>query len=709
MNPAVAAAGLVLDELCRGGVTDLVLSPGSRSAPLALAAAQFEREGALRLHVRVDERSAGFLALGIARGSGAPVAVVCTSGTAVANLTPAVVEADASDAALVVITADRPPELRGVGANQTIDQPDFFGGLVRASADLETPSMRLGVGRYWRSTVCQLLAAAGDAVAPGPVHLNLPLRAPLVGSAAGGFTGGASSAAGAAGTADGSLGLDEGELAGREAGLPWTLDARLVSVAGLSLAALMEQLGLRPRPTRGVVVVGDVAAGEPYPSESTILAESLNWPLICEPSGNAHDGGTAIGHAALLLADQGFAASHRPEVVITVGRVGLTRSVDRLIAAATVHVAVDPRPARTPLDPLRTADIVVSAVPAPDDACRGPESWIASWIRADDAAEVAVATEVDATGLNGPAVAREVWRATGAAAGLLFVASSWSARQVDGYVEVDAEPPVVLANRGVSGIDGLVSTAWGAASAFQRPGSAVDEALEVLEAADLPRRGNDEEGGQVGGGDDGSDRGEGGGQAGGGGEAGGDGQASGGGEGEGGGQAGADGQGGGGGEAGGVGSGGGEGIIFGGPNPAVALLGDLAFLHDVNGLLVPDSEPRPDLTIVVTDNNGGGIFSTLEQADEEFADDFERVFGTPTGRDLVAVAEAAGFPAVAVTNRADFRSALESSMVASGVRVVVARVGTRAQEADLLRRIADRIRLADLSGAWAGGAREGDQ
>jgi 2-succinyl-5-enolpyruvyl-6-hydroxy-3-cyclohexene-1-carboxylate synthase len=617
VNPAEAAANLVLDELCRGGVTDVVLSPGSRSAPLALAAAQFERDGALRLHVRVDERSAGFLALGLARGSGAPVAVACTSGTAVANLTPAVVEADASDVPLVVITADRPPELRGVGANQTIEQPGFFRSLVRAAADLEAPSARPGVGRYWRSTVCQLLAAAGDAVAPGPVHLNLPLRAPLVGSVPGAV-------------------LAREELAGREAGLPWTLDARLVSVAGLSLAALLEQLGCRPCPTRGVVVVGDVAAGEPYPSESTILAEALNWPLICEPSGNAHDGGTVIGHAALLLADQGFAEAHRPEVVITVGRVGLTRAVDALIRAAGLHIAVDPRPARSPLDPLRTADIVVSAVPAPDEACRGPESWIANWIRADDGAEAAVVAEMGSTRLSGVAVAREVWRAAGGADGLLFVASSWSARHVNGYVQVDAAPPVVLANRGVSGIDGLVSTAWGAATAFQRPGSAVDEALEVLEAESSQ-------------------------------------------------------------------DGGGEGIVFAGPTPAVALLGDLAFLHDVNGLLVPESEPRPDLAIVVTDNDGGGIFSTLEQAGEEFADDFERVFGTPTGRDLVAVAQAAGFPAMAVSDQAEFRSALESAMAAGGVQIVIARVGPRHAEADILTRIANRIRRAG-----GGGDSEGD-
>lgn len=601
MNPAVAAARVIVDELLRCGVTDVVLSPGSRSAPIALAVAEAEREGGLSLHVRVDERSAGFAGLGLSRVTGAPTAVICTSGTAVANLLPAVIEADASDVPMVLVTADRPPELRGVGANQTIVQPGIFGGYLRAAADLETPAARAGVGRYWRSTVSQLVSAAGSAVDPGPVHLNVGLRAPLL-------------------DRDDSAAFDwELETAGRSAGLPWTLDGRLVSVAGLALDSVLEQLGRRPGPMRGVVVVGDLPGGEPYPSEATILAESLNWPLICEPSGNAHDGGTVIAHASVLLAVPDFLASHIPDVVITVGRVGLSRSVDALIRSAGLHIAVDPRAARSPLDPQRTADVVVSAVPAPAEVCRAEDDWTAGWLTADDLAEEIIAEEVAASDFSAPAVARGVWTAIGDT-GLLVLGSSWSARHVDALVPIEPMPPFVISNRGVSGIDGLVSTAWGAASGYQRAGSPWDEALELL----------DDPGGDV--------------------------------------------------------------VLRGGP--AVALMGDLTFLYDANGLLVPEGELRPDLVIVVVDNDGGGIFSILEQGGPEYTQDFERVFGTPTGRDCAAVAQAAQVSVRTVGSQAEFDQALAEDLAAGGVRVIVASVGTRAAEAELLRRIDRRVATA---------------
>lgn len=172
--PSVAAGVEVVTELIDAGVRHVVLSPGSRSAPLALALAQAELEAHVQLHVRVDERSAGFLALGIAKVSGEPVAVVCTSGTAVANLLPAVVEARYSGVPLVVITADRPPELRGRGASQTIDQVDIFGVFPLASRDLPVPG-----DVHWDSgAVARLTHTARRA--RGPVHINVPLRPPLV-------------------------------------------------------------------------------------------------------------------------------------------------------------------------------------------------------------------------------------------------------------------------------------------------------------------------------------------------------------------------------------------------------------------------------------------------------------------------------------------------------------------------------------------------
>jgi 2-succinyl-5-enolpyruvyl-6-hydroxy-3-cyclohexene-1-carboxylate synthase len=176
VNPSTAFARVLVDELVRCGVREAVLSPGSRSAPLAFALHDADARGDLRLHVRIDERSAGFLALGLAKASGLPVPVVTTSGTATANLHPAVMEAAHSSVPLLVLTADRPPELRGVGANQTTDQVKLYGGLVREFVEVGVPEARVGQVAYWRSLAARSVAAARS----GPVHLNLPLREPLV-------------------------------------------------------------------------------------------------------------------------------------------------------------------------------------------------------------------------------------------------------------------------------------------------------------------------------------------------------------------------------------------------------------------------------------------------------------------------------------------------------------------------------------------------
>ena len=184
VNPSTAFARTLVDELMRCGLREVVLAPGSRSAPLAIAL--FDRASepgaGLRLHVRIDERSAAFLALGLAKASGRPAALVCTSGTAAANFHPAVIEADESGVPLLVLTADRPPELRGTGANQTIDQLKLYGGAVRWFAEAGVPEARPGMNAYWRSLAGRAWAAASgaDGGFPGPVHLNLPLRDPLV-------------------------------------------------------------------------------------------------------------------------------------------------------------------------------------------------------------------------------------------------------------------------------------------------------------------------------------------------------------------------------------------------------------------------------------------------------------------------------------------------------------------------------------------------
>ncbi|MBO0772560.1 MAG: 2-succinyl-5-enolpyruvyl-6-hydroxy-3-cyclohexene-1-carboxylic-acid synthase, partial [Actinobacteria bacterium] len=184
MNPATAFARTLVDELIRCGLAEAVIAPGSRSAPLALALWERASQGParLRLHVRIDERSAAFLALGLAKASGRPAAVVCTSGTAAAHFHAAVIEADEAAVPLLVLTADRPPELRGTGANQTIDQLKLYGSAARWFCEAGVPEARPGMNGYWRSLACRAWAeAAGTAGGlPGPVHLNLPLREPLV-------------------------------------------------------------------------------------------------------------------------------------------------------------------------------------------------------------------------------------------------------------------------------------------------------------------------------------------------------------------------------------------------------------------------------------------------------------------------------------------------------------------------------------------------
>ena len=321
-----------------------------------------------------------------------------------------------------------------------------------------------------------------------------------------------------------------------------------------------------------------------------------------------------VMHGSWLLAVPEFAASHVPDIVVTVGRVGLSRPVNALIAAAGLHIAVDPRPARTPVDPMRTAALVVSAVPAPAESCVAPDAWLDEWLAADEQAEAAIAAALPGCGFCGVAVARLVWEVT-PPNGLLFAAASWPVRFLDAASGYRDDPPWVLGNRGTSGIDGLVATAWGAALAHQRPLSAFDEAMAALDVEEGPP--------QVGG-------------------------------------------------------------------PVVALLGDLAFRHDGNGLLAPASERRPDLTYVVIDNDGGGIFSDLEGAHPAYAGHFERVFGTPMPGDLAGYAQAAGIQVQAVTSLADLSETLAE---AQGTRVLLCSVGSREHEVAMLRHL--RAQVAD--------------
>lgn len=444
--PAPRAARLLVQELAAHGVRDVVLAPGSRSAPLAYALGEAalpadERPAdapEIRLHVRVDERDAAFLALGLARaaavtGSPRPVAVVTTSGTAVAEMHPAVLEAHHSGLPLLLLTADRPHELRGTGANQTTVQAGLFEPAVRLSADVPAPTGRAEEDRDLRHLVSRAVAAAlgartGD---PGPVHLDLAYREPLVPGAE-----------------------------------PWPVPGSAGRVAVLPRpAGAAPTLARADLPGPAVVVAGDGAG-----PDARRLAEAAGWPLLAEPSSGARGGEAALAAYRLLLARPDLGG--RVRSVVLLGRPTLSRPVSVLLAREDVDLTVvAPSGAGWP-DAGRAADRVLPAVPA--DWFHGPAddpAWLDAWRTGDAAARAAIDDLLDddpagpPTRSTPPLTGLRAVRAVAAACApedVLVVGSSNPVRDLDLVARWDREP-TVLANRGLAGIDGMVATAAGVA------------------------------------------------------------------------------------------------------------------------------------------------------------------------------------------------------------------------------------------------------
>ncbi|MHB8719311.1 MAG: 2-succinyl-5-enolpyruvyl-6-hydroxy-3-cyclohexene-1-carboxylic-acid synthase [Candidatus Dormibacteria bacterium] len=439
---ALACMTLLVDELVRGGVEHLVVSPGSRSAPLVLAAA---RHGGLQLHVHLDERSAAYVALGIGRVTGGPAAVTGTSGTAVANWLPAVVEADAARVPLLLLSADRPPELHHTGANQAIDQAAIFGDRVRLLVDAPVPAAHGGAARYWRSLGSRALAASRHEPA-GPVHLNLPFREPLLpGTGAEVDLG-----AGAAGRADGG---------------PW----EVVTAAGTApthaaVERLAQLVGATPR---GVILAG--ATRRPLPPAVAQLAAAAGWPLLADPLSGLRTPGAALAAGIALLGDAAFLDAHPPDVVLQVGSAPISRAALGLAARAPALVVVDPD--RLTPDPARNAGWTIQAdagalagAVAAHLGAAGDRGWLDAWCAADDAVRAAIDAALDATATpSEPRTARDVAAALPDGA-TLFCASSMPIRDLDTFM-TPRTGLRVLANRGASGIDGTISTAVGVATA----------------------------------------------------------------------------------------------------------------------------------------------------------------------------------------------------------------------------------------------------
>ncbi|HVF76846.1 MAG TPA: 2-succinyl-5-enolpyruvyl-6-hydroxy-3-cyclohexene-1-carboxylic-acid synthase [Solirubrobacteraceae bacterium] len=568
--PAPADTHLLLrafaDELARCGVREACTSPGSRSSPLVLA---LVREQRLRSFSHVDERCAGFFALGAAKRGGRPVAITCTSGTAVANLAPAVIEAFHARVPLVVLTADRPPELREVGAGQTIDQIKLFGSAVKWFFEVGTHEATPERGRWLRALACRAVWTALEG-RPGPVHLNFALREPLI--------------------APDDLGDDP--QPGRRGGRPWILrstPSEDAAAAGRALAVVARDAH------RPVVVAG---RAEPGLAAVAAACERLGWPLLADPLSGARCGGAAIAHYDGLLRSTSFASAHCPDLVLRCGDLPTSKPLRAWIDALgddVMQLGFDPHSPWQ--DPGSALEIVLAASPAQtltaavEHTPVADPAWLEGWRAADGTAASAIDDVLGEAALSEPLVARALADDLPADV-TLFVASSMPVRDVESYMPVRDDGPRVLCNRGANGIDGTVSSAFGAAAVAA--------------------------------------------------------------------------------------------------GPVVLLIGDVALAHDVGGLLAARRLGLA-ITIVLLDNDGGGIFEFLPIAGAR--DIFEEHVATPHGLDFAHAARLYGCELADISTLDELRAALTVSL--AGATTTILRVKSdRAANVTLHRKLSAAVATA---------------
>jgi 2-succinyl-5-enolpyruvyl-6-hydroxy-3-cyclohexene-1-carboxylate synthase len=531
----------LVDELARCGVRHACTSPGSRSTPIVLP---LVRDGRIRCWSHVDERSAAFFALGLAKATGRAVVLACTSGTAAANFTPAVHEAREGGVPLVVLTADRPPELREVGAGQVIDQVKLYGGAVKWFFEVGTHDASPERLRWIRSLACRAVWTAEEA-RPGVVHLNLPFRDPLVPPP------------------------DAAASEGRPGGVPW-----------------LRRSEHRPEPSppdfdlppRSVVVAG-TGAGR----AAAAFAAGGSFPLLADPLSGARTGPAAIAHYDALLRGETFVGAHRPDAILRVGDLPTSKPLRAWLAAhADVEQVVIPGPSPWP-DPMSTGSLLAGRELL-GTAADADEAWLAAWRAADDAAGAAIEQALG-DDLNEPRVARELGARLPEDA-TLYVASSMPVRDVESFFPARDDPPRVLSNRGANGIDGTVSSAFGAAAASDQP--------------------------------------------------------------------------------------------------VVLLIGDVALAHDVGGLLAAKRHSLA-LTIVLLNNDGGGIFEFLPVSGE--GDAYVEHVATPLCLDFAHAAALYDCAFTRPTSIADFRAALAAALeTRDGTTIIEVRTD-RAENRELHARI----------------------
>lgn len=575
-------ARAAIDELVRLGVEELVLAPGSRSTPLVMAAAD---HSGLRIIPHLDERSAAFLGLGIGKASGRPAAVLTTSGTAVANLFPAVVEAYQSGVPLLLLTADRPPELRGTDANQTIDQHRIFGRYAVGffDAGMPVPSETDRVREVVRDAVAHSIAPPG-----GPVHLNFPFAKPLEPESA--------------------VGDQDAWDHSRDPSTP-EIRASGDGVSDASADTLLERLRSARRP---LLVIGPSVESDPVRRRAAAdacaaLGSLLGAPLLADPlSGARHGGETDVVQASsydLFLRDERTASDLAPDLIV---RVGPTPTSAPLAAYLKRHGDVHQiqiGEGRRTHDHLSVVDTrlpdeagglfyaVVSAITKEPEAFGADGAWAERWRQVDAVSRSALTEAMSDPGFEGAIMAAVVESIREDVT--LFVSSSMPVRDADGYGAPRPWPLEIFGNRGASGIDGIVSTALGVA-------------------------------------------------------------------------------------------------IQGTGRPVVAVVGDIAMIHDGNGLL-PVRTLDPDLTIVVIHNDGGGIFHMLPIRDFEPA--FTPYFATPHGVDVRHLAEMHGVPFERVDTLGALREAVSATRPGSGARMVEIRTD-RAYNRAARERVVERVREA---------------
>jgi 2-succinyl-5-enolpyruvyl-6-hydroxy-3-cyclohexene-1-carboxylate synthase len=447
INRTYAPLQAFVDELVRCGLRHAVTCPGSRNAPLTLTLAGDPGIEAVSV---IDERAAGFVALGLAKATGRPAAVTCTSGTAAANLHPAVVEAWEARVPLIVLTADRPPELRRVGAGQAIDQLNLYGSAAKWFVEVGNHEPGRETAVHHRALACRAYWTAGGG-RPGPVHLNFPLREPLAPVAEE---------------------LPADDWSGREDGRPWTeLREHASAPHADDVHGLAARIAAAPR---GAIVCGPTP--EDVAEPAVRLAEQAGWPLLAEPTSGVrcgeHDRSHVVAHYDVLLRVERFSRDHAPQLVLRVGDTPTSKPLRGWLAGAP-QVVLDPHAAWH--EPTRRAELLLHAAAAPTldalaatlemrSAERDPD-WLASWREADALVTPALAESPDPfepkvlAGLE-PELPDDA---------LVWVSSSMPIRDVEAYFPQTPKRLRFLANRGANGIDGVVSSALGAALGSGRP------------------------------------------------------------------------------------------------------------------------------------------------------------------------------------------------------------------------------------------------